>query len=369
MKMIQLGDQLKNFDSARRPIKSADRVGGDVPYLGASGVVDFVEGFTHEGQYLCVSEDGENLRSRRTPIAWVQTGQFWANNHLHILGGVSIARLKFFEAALAHADITGYLTGSAQPKLTQSALRAILIPAKSASEQAAIGEVLGALDEKIAANRRVQEASKELAVALAGRAERLCPIEDLALITKRSVAPKAMDEHVVHFSLPAYDEGAAQVEDSSTIKSSKLLLTDPVVLVSKLNPRFPRIWGIDALPNGMSVASTEFLPLRPREPLGVGALWAALSAQEVTARIVSNVAGTTGSHQRVRPDDLIAVTVPDVRTLPVEAQATLGTLCRAFNQVVAENKALAATRDELLPLLMTGKVTVTTAEKRVEEEV
>ena len=112
---VRLDEELRNFDYARRPIKSSERVRGPIPYLGASGVVDHVEGFTHDGEFICVSEDGENLRSRNTPIAWVQRGQFWANNHLHVLGGVPLPRLRFYAAAIEASNISGYLTGSAQP--------------------------------------------------------------------------------------------------------------------------------------------------------------------------------------------------------------------------------------------------------------
>lgn len=159
---MRLDAELLNFDSARRPIKASERVAGDVPYLGASGEVDRVEGFTHDGDYLCVSEDGENLRSRNTPIAWVQRGKFWANNHVHVLGGLPMARLRFYEAALALLPVSSYLTGSAQPKLTQSALRAITVPHRTAQEQSIIGEILGALDDKIAANDRLGRSADRL---------------------------------------------------------------------------------------------------------------------------------------------------------------------------------------------------------------
>jgi len=74
-----------NFDGKRRPVKESDRRPGPYPYYGASGVVDHVDDYIFDGDYLLVAEDGENLRTRRTPIAFMVRGKFWVNNHATIL--------------------------------------------------------------------------------------------------------------------------------------------------------------------------------------------------------------------------------------------------------------------------------------------
>ncbi len=114
-----LGDLTENFDSIRVPIKRADRRRGPSPYYGASGVVDYVDGFLFDGEFLLIAEDGENLRTRSTPIAFLARGKFWVNNHAHIIRGNDNADTRFLMYVLRTTNISGYLTGSTMPKLTQ----------------------------------------------------------------------------------------------------------------------------------------------------------------------------------------------------------------------------------------------------------
>ena len=71
----------------RVPLSAMERAKrkGDYPYYGASGIVDYVDGYLFEGEHVLISEDGENLRTRNTPIAFKVNGRFWVNNHAHIL--------------------------------------------------------------------------------------------------------------------------------------------------------------------------------------------------------------------------------------------------------------------------------------------
>ena len=116
------GDLTINFDSVRIPVKEADRQSGPYPYYGASGVVDYTDNFLFDGEYLLIAEDGENLRTRNTPIAFIVNGKFWVNNHAHIVTGNDNADTRFLLYALLSLDISSYLTGSTMPKLTQGNL-------------------------------------------------------------------------------------------------------------------------------------------------------------------------------------------------------------------------------------------------------
>ena len=79
-------DQISvNLDHKRVPITKSDRVAGQFPYYGASGVVDYVATYLFEGDALLVSEDGANLVARSSPIAFPATGRYWVNNHAHVL--------------------------------------------------------------------------------------------------------------------------------------------------------------------------------------------------------------------------------------------------------------------------------------------
>ena len=164
--MSELGDLTINFDGKRKPVKESDRRPGSYPYYGASGVVDHVDGFIFDGDYLLIAEDGENLRTRQTPIAFMAKGRFWVNNHAHIVTGNDKADTRFLMYALQNADISGYLTGAVMPKLTQGNLNRIEISHPCVTEQRAIAHILGTLDDKIELNRRRNQTLEAMARAL-----------------------------------------------------------------------------------------------------------------------------------------------------------------------------------------------------------
>lgn len=123
-----LGALAKNLDSRRRPIASGVRVKGNVPYYGASGVVDYVEDHIFDGDYLLVSEDGANLLTRNTPIAFSINGKSWVNNHAHVLSFETYVERKYVEYYLNNIDLSPYISGAAQPKLNKNNLENIMIP-------------------------------------------------------------------------------------------------------------------------------------------------------------------------------------------------------------------------------------------------
>lgn len=128
VKWKKLGEIAKNLDSMRKPITSGLRRKGMIPYYGASGIVDYIEGYIFDGDFLLVSEDGANLLVRNTPIAFSVSGKSWVNNHAHVLQFNTYAARKFVEYYLNNMDLTPYISGAAQPKLNKKNLNRILIP-------------------------------------------------------------------------------------------------------------------------------------------------------------------------------------------------------------------------------------------------
>jgi len=161
-----LGELTENFDSLRVPVKGSDRRSGPYPYYGASGVVDHVDRYIFDGEYLLIAEDGENLRTRITPVAFLAKGRFWVNNHAHIVRGNTESDTRFLAYALAQSDISGYLTGSTMPKLTQGNLNRLRILAPPLDDQRAIAQILGTLDDKIELNRKMNETLEAMARAI-----------------------------------------------------------------------------------------------------------------------------------------------------------------------------------------------------------
>ena len=118
----------ENLDNRRVPITGGDRKAGPYPYYGASGIVDYVDGFIFDEDILLISEDGANLLARVTPIAFPTSGKVWVNNHAHVMRFSSIATQTYIEKLLNMIDISNYVTGTAQPKLNQAKLNSIPIP-------------------------------------------------------------------------------------------------------------------------------------------------------------------------------------------------------------------------------------------------
>lgn len=162
----KLGDLTVNLDTRRKPVKEADRTRGPYPYYGASGIVDYVDGYLFEGEHLLIAEDGENLRTRQTPIAFLANGRFWVNNHAHIVVGNARASTRYLQYALLGTDISAYLTGAVMPKLTQGNLNRIEVPCPPKEVQEQIVGVLGSLDDRITLLRETNATLESIAQAL-----------------------------------------------------------------------------------------------------------------------------------------------------------------------------------------------------------
>jgi len=161
-----LGELTNNHDGKRKPVKESERKSGPYPYYGASGIVDHVDGYLFDGDYLLIGEDGENMRTRQTPIAFMANGKFWVNNHAHIVTGNHLADTRFLMYSILNSDIHSYLTGAVMPKLTQGNLNKILLGYPPLDVQKEIVGVLGTLDDRISLLRETNATLEAIAQAL-----------------------------------------------------------------------------------------------------------------------------------------------------------------------------------------------------------
>ena len=148
-----------NFDKKRVPLSGAQREKrqGNFRYYGAQGVIDHIDDFIFDGTYLLIAEDGENLKSKKQNIAQVVEGQFWVNNHAHIVQGNELCNTRYLCYLLNSMDLSGYVTGSAQPKLSQANLNAVTLFLPSITVQERIVECLYLFDKKIAVNQKIND--------------------------------------------------------------------------------------------------------------------------------------------------------------------------------------------------------------------
>ena len=165
---VKLGDISVNYDRKRIPLSAMERIErkGQYKYYGAQGVIDYIDNYIFDGTYLLVAEDGENLKSNKQNIAQLASGKFWVNNHAHILQSNDLSDIKYLLYYLNSTDLSGYITGSAQPKLSQANLNRILISLPPVDVQKKIAGVLGALDDKIELNNKINNNLEQQAQAL-----------------------------------------------------------------------------------------------------------------------------------------------------------------------------------------------------------
>ena len=303
-----------------------------------------------------------------------------------------------FYQLLAHRhQLQGLATGAAQQNLSGKQIKDLILPFPSLEEQRAISGFLRSLDDRIASLREINVTLEAIAQALfkswfvdfdpvrakmEGRAPEgmdeataaLFPdalkesgvpigwtrgrVGDLMKLHKGSINPATRaDEVFQHFSLPAFDDGAMPVlELGSAIKSNKTSVPTDAILVSKLNPRFPRIW-IPSDVRDNAICSTEFLPMIPTELSTQAFNYCLASSPAFTEKLEQLVTGTSSSHQRVKPDSMLVLesVIPPLNVVIAFDEVALPILDAVKNNRY-RIQVLADLRDTLLPRLISGKL-------------
>jgi type I restriction enzyme, S subunit len=122
-----LGQIAENFDRLRKPLSKMQRaeIQGVYPYYGAAKVFDYINDFIFDGECLLMAEDGSVITTERAPVLQLVNGKFWPNNHTHILRGKPPFSTHFLYLGLSEVNISPYITGAAQPKITQENMNRI----------------------------------------------------------------------------------------------------------------------------------------------------------------------------------------------------------------------------------------------------
>ncbi|QDH16978.1 restriction endonuclease subunit S [Swingsia samuiensis] len=303
--------------------------------------------------------------------------------------------------------IESYSTGTTVPGISQKSLRSIPIFYPSFEKQKCIGSLLSALDDKIDLNRRMNETLEGMARALfkdwfvdfgptrakmAGQKPYLAQdiwdmfpnqldddgkpvgwvvvsLKDLASLCKETVNPSAFpDKKFEHYSLPAFDNGKTPVcEVGISIKSGKFIVARGSILLSKLNPEIQRVWLTSMQKQeNTKVCSTEFLVLLPHAELLRSLVYCICVSEKFQEQIVSMVTGTSKSHQRVKPSEVILLNVSvGSKAMFEQFSQITGRFFEKIEQNSNEISSLAQMRDLLLPKLMSGEIHIKDAEKMV----
>ena len=148
------------YNGQRIPIDSSLRKQGEYPYYGATGIIDYVEDYIFDGEFVLLAEDGANITMRNSPIAYLTQGKFWLNNHAHIMA-MKDGSNNFLVQLLEKQNYEKYNSGTAQPKLNSQVVKSLnfLFPTKE--EQKKIGSFFKQLDNTIALHQRKLDLLKE----------------------------------------------------------------------------------------------------------------------------------------------------------------------------------------------------------------
>ena len=149
----KLSDVADRFDNLRVPISAADRIPGKTPYYGANGIQDYVDGYTHDGEFLLVAEDGAN-DLEDYPVNYVN-GKIWVNNHAHVIQSKpDIALNSFLMYAIKQIKMNQFIVGGSRAKLNAEVMMSLPITIPDIKEQLFIGDYFQGIDNLITLHQR-----------------------------------------------------------------------------------------------------------------------------------------------------------------------------------------------------------------------
>lgn len=402
----KLGDVVANHDSRRIPLSSRERATrqGRYPYYGAAGVIDFVDRPIFSGLHLLVGEDGSVVREDGRPFLQLADGEFWVNNHAHVLTGDTDVETRFIYYALSNTNIRGWVTGAVQPKLNQGNMNQIEIPFPDEGVRRAIVSVLGTLDDKIEVNRKQARVLEGIARAVfnswfvdfdpvrrkaAGEPtglpdeiaalfpDRLVDspmgevpegwtagtVGDIADSAREGVDPGDVDSSTPYIGLEHMPRRSIALTDwahAGKVTSGKSVFRRGQILFGKLRPYFHKV-GVAPVDG---VCSTDIIVAEPKKPCWSSLALGHLSSDAVVQHADRSSSGTKMPRANWR--DLAAYQI----AIPPEPLAALAsdTVAPMIDRIVAgihQNRALGALRDTLLPKLISGELRIADAEQIV----
>lgn len=314
-------------------------------------------------------------------------GPFWASDNT-IVAKPRKEKVseKYLSYLLKSLDLNRHAGGSAQPLLTQSVLKDLTVSIPRLEVQQDIVSILSSFDDLVSNNSRRIEILEEIAKAIyrewfvnfrfpghedAEMVEsklgpipedwEVRPFEDLADLVKDSIRPtNHPGEEFDYYSFGAFDDGRRpEVERGEQIKSNKYLVHGGCVLLSKLNPRIPRVWRPPIDGQRRPITSTEFLVLIAGDRSSRSHLFELCRSTDFLERFKSLAGGTSTSHQRVKPDDLLQlpVVVPP-RSLVREFTDCTSAIHALVDNLRERRDVLGEIRNLLLPKLVSGAIDV-----------
>ena len=267
-------------NKGRKPVKASLRVPGETPYYGANNVQDFVDGHTHDGEYVLIAEDGSaSLENYSIQYA---TGKFWANNHVHVVRGRQGVNTRYLFHYLCIVNFIPFLTGGGRAKLTKGRMIEIPVPIpcpddlkKSLATQAEIVRILDAftaltaelttaLAAELTARKKQYNHFREQSLCFEDEEVDHLPLADIAEYSKTRIGSDQMDKsNYVGVDNLLQDRGG-RVDSNYVPSSGKLTeYREGDVLIGNIRPYLRKIWLADR--NGGT--NGDVLVVRPADDI------------------------------------------------------------------------------------------------------
>lgn len=356
-----------NFDRMRIPLSSKQRSErqGEYRYYGAQGVIDYIDDFIFDGTYLLIAEDGENLKSKKQNIAQLANGKFWVNNHAHIVQTNELCDLYYLYYLINSMDLSGYITGSAQPKLSQANLNAVTLQLPPIDEQRKVAAILGTLDDKIELNNKINENLQLQAFALfdklmfdADNTE--CQVSDIAYVNpKRSLSKNQVARYIDMSQLST--TGAFPSGWEMKPYTGGMRFKNGDTLLARITPCLEngKTAFIDFLDQDeVAFGSTEYIVLAPKEGILAEFLYCLARYPAFVDYAVKNMNGSSG-RQRVSAETIGQFVLPKILLSEIKSfEEKALPIFRKMRYNSLENICLAQMRDIMLPKLMSGEINI-----------
>lgn len=352
-------------------------------------MIDYVDDYIFDGTYLLIAEDGENLKSKKQNIAQIVEGQFWVNNHAHVLQTNERCNLRYLCYLINSMDLSGYITGSAQPKLSQSNLNAVMLPLPSVEVQNSVVRILGALDNKIELNNKINENLQQQAQAIfkswfvdfepfqdgefveselgpIPKGWRVGTVGENYILNPETYSPKESWKLVNYLDTSSITKGVIgeiQEIDTTTQKlpsrARRKAKTGDIVY-STVRPNQKHYGILFDVPENFLV-STGFVTIRETcKNCSNYYLYMILTTQNTEDMLQQIAETSTSTFPAIKSDDVsnLSVLVPEEK-VGTQFRDAVEPLFQCIAHNMRENQRLAQLRDTLLPKLMNGEIEAT----------
>jgi Restriction endonuclease S subunits len=204
-----------NRDGERIPVSSATRseLKKTYDYYGASGVIDKIDRFIFNEDLLLIGEDGANLLTRNKPIAFIASGKYWVNNHAHVIDAADKVILQWLCVFINSIDLSQFVTGSAQPKITQDNLNSIIVPLPPLAEQR---RIVAAIESAFAVVYEIERNKADLQSAVSAAKKKI-----LSLAIRGKLVPQDPGDEPASVLLERVRAERGQLAKDGKIKRGK----------------------------------------------------------------------------------------------------------------------------------------------------